>query len=117
MTRDASRTCGGSSPGSPNRPGRSEFGVRTQRGSRGGGASPQVGAVAAAARRAEAAPEGRRRHPLLPSVSGVDDSESECGLDAGVRFDWTIDNEAGGASLLQQLQPLLRLARESAQRH
>lgn len=52
-----------------------------------------------------------------PRVSGVDDSESECGLDTGVQFDWIVNNDAGGASLDEQLQPLLKLARESADRH
>lgn len=50
-------------------------------------------------------------------VSGVDDSESECGLDGGVQFDWIINNDADGASLEEQLQPLLKLALESGDRH
>ncbi|CAF95044.1 unnamed protein product, partial [Tetraodon nigroviridis] len=44
-------------------------------------------------------------------TAGVDDSESECGLDTGVQFDWIVNNDAGGASLDEQLQPLLKLAR------
>ncbi|XP_075901904.1 phosphomevalonate kinase [Nelusetta ayraudi] len=39
---------------------------------------------------------------------GVDDAESECGLDSGVRFDWIITNEADAPSLEEQLQPILR---------
>ncbi|XP_054875755.1 phosphomevalonate kinase-like isoform X2 [Poeciliopsis prolifica] len=46
--------------------------------------------------------------------SGVDDAESECGLDRGVEFDWVIRNEADAPALDQQLQPILRTAREVA---
>lgn len=46
--------------------------------------------------------------------SGVDDAESECGLDRGVEFDWIIRNEADAPSLDQQLQPILRAAQEAA---
>lgn len=49
--------------------------------------------------------------------SGVDDSESECGLDGGVRFDWIINNDADDAWLEQQLRPLLKLALESTDGH
>lgn len=44
------------------------------------------------------------------SLPGVDDAESECGLDSGVRFDWIITNEADAPSLEEQLQPILRRA-------
>ncbi|XP_070691756.1 phosphomevalonate kinase-like [Pempheris klunzingeri] len=47
-------------------------------------------------------------------TSGVDDVESECGLDSGVKFDWIITNEADAPSLEEQLQPILRLAEEAA---
>ncbi|XP_034408963.1 phosphomevalonate kinase isoform X2 [Cyclopterus lumpus] len=42
--------------------------------------------------------------------TGVDDAESECGLDSGVEFDWIITNEADAPSLEEQLQPILKLA-------
>ncbi|KAM9701226.1 phosphomevalonate kinase isoform 2-T2 [Menidia menidia] len=45
---------------------------------------------------------------------GVDDAESECGLDQGVRFDWTITNQADAPPLDQQLEPILQLARAAA---
>ncbi|TNN02044.1 phosphomevalonate kinase [Takifugu rubripes] len=50
-------------------------------------------------------------------TAGVDDSESECGLDRGVEFDWIINNDTDGASLEEQLQPLLKLAVEAADSH
>lgn len=46
--------------------------------------------------------------------TGVDDAESECGLDSCVKFDWIITNEADAPSLEEQLQPILRLAEEAA---
>lgn len=52
---------------------------------------------------------------LCLCVSGVDDSESECGLDGGVQFDWIITNDADGPPLEEQLQPLLKVALESAE--
>ncbi|XP_036066781.1 phosphomevalonate kinase isoform X2 [Oryzias melastigma] len=45
---------------------------------------------------------------------GVDDAESECGLDEGVHFDWVITNEAAAPPLDEQLQPILDLARKAA---
>lgn len=51
---------------------------------------------------------------MFTLVSGVDDSESECGLDGGVTFDWIINNDTDGPSLEEQLQPLLKLALEAA---
>ncbi|XP_042371048.1 phosphomevalonate kinase [Plectropomus leopardus] len=45
---------------------------------------------------------------------GVDDAESECGLDSGVEFDWLITNDADAPSLEEQLQPILKLAEEAA---
>ncbi|KAK2845234.1 hypothetical protein Q5P01_011893 [Channa striata] len=47
-------------------------------------------------------------------TTGVDDAESECGLDSGVEFDWIITNEADAPSLDKQLQPILTLAKETA---
>ncbi|XP_068425407.1 phosphomevalonate kinase [Clinocottus analis] len=46
--------------------------------------------------------------------TGVDDAESECGLDSGVEFDWIITNEADAPSLEEQLQPILKLAADAA---
>lgn len=45
-------------------------------------------------------------------TAGVDDAESECGLDSGVEFDWVITNDADALSLDEQLQPILKLAKE-----
>lgn len=47
-------------------------------------------------------------------TTGVDDAESECGLDSGVKFDWIIINEADAPSLDEQLRPILQLAEEAA---
>ncbi|XP_061571434.1 phosphomevalonate kinase [Cololabis saira] len=47
-------------------------------------------------------------------TAGVDDAESECGLDCGVDFDWIITNEASAAALEQQLLPILETAQEAA---
>lgn len=47
-------------------------------------------------------------------LSGVDDAESECGLDSGVEFDWIIVNESDAPSLEEQLKPILKLAEEAA---
>lgn len=55
--------------------------------------------------------------PTSLCVSGVDDSESECGLDGGLEFDWIINNDADGPFLEEQLQPLLKLALEAADPH
>ncbi|KAM4580119.1 phosphomevalonate kinase [Odontesthes bonariensis] len=45
-------------------------------------------------------------------TAGVDDAESECGLD-GVEFDWIIRNEADAPPLGEQLRPILQLAEEA----
>lgn len=45
---------------------------------------------------------------------GVDDAESECGLDEGVHFDWLITNEPTAPPLDEQLQPILKLAGKAA---
>lgn len=47
--------------------------------------------------------------------SGVDDAESECGLDQGVDFDWIIRNDGDYTFLDAQLAGLLSLARERTQ--
>uniref|UniRef100_A0A3Q2QZM0 Phosphomevalonate kinase n=1 Tax=Fundulus heteroclitus TaxID=8078 RepID=A0A3Q2QZM0_FUNHE len=47
-------------------------------------------------------------------IPGVDDAESECGLDSSVEFDWIITNEADAPSLDEQLQPILKAAHEAA---
>ncbi|XP_029927849.1 phosphomevalonate kinase [Myripristis murdjan] len=43
-------------------------------------------------------------------TAGIDDAESECGLDSGVDFDWIITNDADAPSLEEQLQTILQLA-------
>ncbi|XP_022068014.1 phosphomevalonate kinase [Acanthochromis polyacanthus] len=47
-------------------------------------------------------------------TAGVDDAESECGLDSGVQFDWIITNDGDAPSLDEQLQPVLKLAEEAS---
>ncbi|XP_031735219.1 phosphomevalonate kinase isoform X1 [Anarrhichthys ocellatus] len=47
-------------------------------------------------------------------LSGVDDAESECGLDSGVDFDWIVTNETDAPSLEEQLQPIMKLAEDAA---
>ncbi|CAI5694899.1 phosphomevalonate kinase isoform X1 [Oreochromis niloticus] len=47
-------------------------------------------------------------------TAGVDDAESECGLDSGVEFDWNVINEADAPLLDEQLRPILQLAEEAA---
>ncbi|XP_077454029.1 phosphomevalonate kinase [Stigmatopora argus] len=49
-------------------------------------------------------------------TAGVDDGESECGLDAGVDFHWTVTNEDDAPPLDEQLRPILALAAEAAAR-
>lgn len=49
--------------------------------------------------------------PGLCSSPGVDDAESECGLDQGVSFDWVITNDGDELSLDQQLETLLQALR------
>ncbi|GAB0200873.1 phosphomevalonate kinase [Grus japonensis] len=44
-------------------------------------------------------------------VTGVDDAESECGLDQGVAFDWVITNDGDKRSLDEQLETLLQSLR------
>ncbi|XP_054638322.1 phosphomevalonate kinase isoform X2 [Dunckerocampus dactyliophorus] len=63
--------------------------------------------------RVESSEETRKRRGWS-FTSGVDDAESECGLDSGVHFDWTITNEADAPSLEEQLLPILALATQAA---
>ncbi|NXY82938.1 PMVK kinase, partial [Alcedo cyanopectus] len=60
--------------------------------------------------RVVATEETRRRRNWV-FVSGVDDAESECGLDQGVAFDWVITNNGDERSLDEQLEPLLQSLR------
>ncbi|KAM9851945.1 phosphomevalonate kinase isoform 1-T2 [Aulostomus maculatus] len=57
--------------------------------------------------------ESTRKQRGWSFTKGVDDADSECGLDEGVTFDWTITNEAAGPPLEEQLQPILTLALEA----
>ncbi|NXV71654.1 PMVK kinase, partial [Atlantisia rogersi] len=57
-----------------------------------------------------ASEETRRRRNWV-FVPGVDDAESECGLDQGVAFDWLITNDGDQQLLDQQLESLLRWLR------
>ncbi|XP_061649952.1 phosphomevalonate kinase isoform X2 [Phyllopteryx taeniolatus] len=63
--------------------------------------------------RVESREETRRRRGWS-FTAGVDDAESECGLDSGVDFHWTITNEADAPSLEDQLRPIIALAAEAA---
>ncbi|XP_076016892.1 phosphomevalonate kinase [Genypterus blacodes] len=58
--------------------------------------------------------ESTRKQRGWGFTAGVDDAESECGLDSGVEFDWTIINDVDSPQLEQQLQPILALAVEAA---
>ncbi|XP_055648430.1 phosphomevalonate kinase isoform X2 [Falco peregrinus] len=60
--------------------------------------------------RVVASEETRKRRNWV-FVAGVDDAESECGLDQGVAFDWVITNDGDAVSLDQQLEMLLRSLR------
>ncbi|XP_048359568.1 phosphomevalonate kinase [Sphaerodactylus townsendi] len=43
-----------------------------------------------------------------PCSAGIDDAESECGLDQGVAFDWVVTNDGDQLSLEAQLEKLLQ---------
>ncbi|NXK14672.1 PMVK kinase, partial [Herpetotheres cachinnans] len=60
--------------------------------------------------RVVASEETRKRRNWV-FVAGVDDAESECGLDQGVAFDWVITNDGDELSLDEQLETLLRSLR------
>ncbi|KAL8184534.1 UNVERIFIED_CONTAM: hypothetical protein K2H54_019670 [Gekko kuhli] len=51
--------------------------------------------------------ETRKRRDWV-FVTGIDDAESECGLDQGVAFDWVITNDGDQLSLEAQLEKLLQ---------
>uniref|UniRef100_A0A8C8VG63 Phosphomevalonate kinase n=1 Tax=Pelusios castaneus TaxID=367368 RepID=A0A8C8VG63_9SAUR len=57
--------------------------------------------------RVVATEETRKRRNWV-FVVGVDDAESECGLDQGVTFDWVITNDGDELSLDSQLEKLLQ---------
>ncbi|XP_077411890.1 phosphomevalonate kinase isoform X2 [Vanacampus margaritifer] len=65
--------------------------------------------------RVESGEETRKQRGWI-FTPGVDDAESECGLDTGVDFHWTITNEADAPSLDEQLRPIIALAAEAARR-
>ncbi|XP_032645293.2 phosphomevalonate kinase [Chelonoidis abingdonii] len=56
--------------------------------------------------RVVATEETRKRRNWV-FIVGVDDMESECGLDQGVTFDWVITNDGDELSLDSQLEKLL----------
>ncbi|XP_015274606.1 PREDICTED: phosphomevalonate kinase [Gekko japonicus] len=58
--------------------------------------------------------ETRKRRDWV-FVSGVDDAESECGLDQGVAFDWIITNDGDQLSLEVQLEKLLQFIQGTLQ--
>ncbi|XP_040394546.1 phosphomevalonate kinase isoform X2 [Cygnus olor] len=60
--------------------------------------------------RVVASEETRKRRNWV-FVAGVDDAESECGLDQGVAFDWVITNDGDELSLDRQLEALLQSVR------
>lgn len=61
--------------------------------------------------RVEASTETRRARGW-EFTAGIDDAESECGLDHGVQFDWIVRNEEAAPPLEEQLHVLLSLAEE-----
>lgn len=46
--------------------------------------------------------------------AGIDDAESECGLDQGVQFDWIINNDGDAVLLEKQLKELFVLAKNKS---
>ncbi|XP_056366655.1 phosphomevalonate kinase [Oenanthe melanoleuca] len=57
--------------------------------------------------RVVASEETRKRRNWV-FVTGVDDAESECGLDQGVAFDWVITNDGDEVALSEQLEMLVQ---------
>ncbi|XP_038017985.1 phosphomevalonate kinase [Motacilla alba alba] len=57
--------------------------------------------------RVVASEETRKRRNWV-FVTGVDDAESECGLDQGVAFDWVITNDGDEVALGEQLEMLVQ---------
>lgn len=109
--RGGRQTCSGSCLSFLDRLEVSEFKVQKKHANRGGGASPQVRLLDYLSAFLCVC----ELFVCLPvCLSGVDDAESECGLDSGVEFDWIITNEADAPSLEEQLQPILKLAEEAA---
>ena len=109
--RGGCQTCSGSGPSFLNRPASLEFKVQRTPGPRGGGASLKVSSPTHLS-----AICGWCQYltcVLLTSPPGVDDAESECGLDSGVEFDWIITHEVDAPPLGEQLQPILQLAQEA----
>ncbi|XP_062367546.1 phosphomevalonate kinase isoform X2 [Cinclus cinclus] len=51
--------------------------------------------------------------PLGSVLPGVDDAESECGLDQGVAFDWVISNDGDKVALGEQLDVLVQSLHKS----
>ncbi|KFP83698.1 Phosphomevalonate kinase, partial [Acanthisitta chloris] len=62
--------------------------------------------------RVVATEETRKRRNWV-FVAGVDDAESECGLDQGVTFDWVITNDGDELALSEQLDMLLQSLQRS----
>lgn len=60
------------------------------------------------------ASENTRRQRGWEFTPGIDDAESECGLDHGVNYDWIIHNDEDAVPLEEQLQVLLSLAEQKA---
>ncbi|XP_069796714.1 phosphomevalonate kinase isoform X2 [Narcine bancroftii] len=60
--------------------------------------------------RVKASQETRRQRGWTFTL-GVDDAESECGLDEGVHWDWILSNDGDPQELDRQLQPLLDFIR------
>ncbi|NXO66999.1 PMVK kinase, partial [Phainopepla nitens] len=59
-----------------------------------------------------ASEETRKRRNWV-FVTGVDDAESECGLDQGVAFDWVITNDGDEVALGEQLEMLVQALHRS----
>ncbi|XP_014116343.1 PREDICTED: phosphomevalonate kinase isoform X1 [Pseudopodoces humilis] len=57
--------------------------------------------------RVVATEETRKRRNWV-FVNGVDDTDSECGLDQGVAFDWVITNDGDKVALGEQLEMLVQ---------
>ncbi|XP_041035644.1 phosphomevalonate kinase [Carcharodon carcharias] len=57
------------------------------------------------------ASEETRKQRGWTFTPGVDDAESECGLDRGVRWDWILTNDGGPDGLELQLRPLMEFIR------
>ncbi|XP_054836492.1 phosphomevalonate kinase [Eublepharis macularius] len=58
--------------------------------------------------------ETRKRRDWV-FIAGIDDAESECGLDQGVAFDWILTNDGDQLSLEAQLECLLQFIQSTLQ--